>query len=199
METIAFDKRNYGIWWGMNRRCHYPNSEEEASLYRDKGIIVCDEWIYTNPNGYKNFREWSYNNGYTDKLTLDRIDNNGNYEPSNCKWATWKEQANNRSTNILISIDGKTQTLKQWCEEYGLNYNTIKQRIGYGWTIEQAFTKPINKHEHKEIIIDGKQYKTQKDACDSLGLIYQTVASYKSLHNTTFEQAIAHYLTEDKK
>ena len=80
-------------------------------------------------------------NGYSDELTLDRIDANKDYEPSNCRWATRKEQQNNRRNNIIITYKGKTQTLAQWAEEVGINYHKLLIRISRGWSAERAFSE----------------------------------------------------------
>lgn len=119
----------YQKYRGMLGRCSplYHGAEH----YYEKGIRVCDEW--TGEHGYEHFKEWSLVNGYDEdkpwtEMTLDRIDNNGNYEPSNCRWTTSKQQCNNMSTNVLFTYMGKTQTMKQWCEELDLSYGMVKAR-----------------------------------------------------------------------
>lgn len=131
--------RLYAIWERMRARCNNENTKEYPH-YGGRGIRVCDEW-----DDFEVFREWALQAGYTDKLTIDRIDNSAGYCPNNCRWATMTEQANNKRNNHLITLNGKTQTLAQWVKETGIKRDTIKKRIKYGWSIEDALTKPVKK------------------------------------------------------
>lgn len=121
----------------MKSRCH-PRCHNHK-IYYDKGVTVCDEWDCKD--GYLNFREWSLQNGYKEGLSLDRIDNDGIYEPSNCRWVTMKDQGNNRSTNVFIEYNGEVKTLKQWSEYFGLNYSTVKSRRSMGWDVPELFSE----------------------------------------------------------
>lgn len=132
-------QRLYKIWAGIKVRC-YLETDQHYAIYGARGIKVCDEWY----NSYEMFRDWALQNGYDEKLTIDRINVSGNYEPSNCRWATTKEQANNRRGNVLITYDGKTQTLQQWAEEIGINPTTLRDRLyKFNYTVEDAFTLPV--------------------------------------------------------
>ena len=122
-----YGTRLYIIWHNMKARCN-NKSNLAYKNYGGRGIRVCKEWD-DKENGFMNFYNWSMNNGYRDDLTIDRIDNNGNYEPHNCRWATIKEQANNKRNNFCITYHGETHSLKEWCEYLNMNYGTIKSRI----------------------------------------------------------------------
>lgn len=113
-----------GIWSKMLKRC-FDSASYQYPRYGGRGIKVCNEW----KDNFQAFYDWAVNNGYQNDLSIDRVDNNGNYEPSNCRWITSKEQNNNRENSIFITKDGKTQSLAQWCEELNLNYSKIYARI----------------------------------------------------------------------
>jgi hypothetical protein len=121
----------------MKRRCYNPNSDW-WELYGGKGVRVCDEWL--GKYGFINFRDWALSNGYADNLTIDRINSDGNYEPSNCRWATPKEQNFNTNRTLFATINGVTKPMMEWCEEYGIAYQCVRARLRRGWSIETAIT-----------------------------------------------------------
>lgn len=129
--------RLYKIWQGMKRRCNDKNTAC-YDRYGGRGIKVCDEWN----NSFEPFFKWAMNNGYSEELSLDRIDNNGNYEPNNCKWSTNQEQCNNRRSNIKITIGNATKTLTEWCNIFEVDYNTVLSRYNRypDQTIEELFS-----------------------------------------------------------
>lgn len=139
--------RIYGIYAKMKKRC-YSENDKRYKDYGGRGIVICDEWL--GENGFQNFKDWAYENGYNDSLTIDRIDNSGNYEPSNCRWTSYYVQNRNKRNNIVITWNGETKILKDWCKELGLDYRTIKARIHHGWSVDRAFAEPI-KHINRAI------------------------------------------------
>ena len=132
-------KRLWEIWQGIKQRTSNPNNKSYAR-YGGRGISVCEEWR----ENYVNFRDWALNNGYSDNLTIERIDVNGDYCPENCRWATVKEQCNNRRTNVLIEWNGKTQNIERWSEETGIPYKILHDRYRrYGIKPPELF-EPVN-------------------------------------------------------
>lgn len=130
--------RIYKIYQGVLNRCNNKNNYS-FEHYGGRGIMVCDKW--SGEHGFENFYKWAIENGYSEELTIDRIDVNGNYEPDNCRWVDMKAQANNRRNNVSIMYNGKNQTLAQWSEELGINFYTLYARIEKNnWDVERAFT-----------------------------------------------------------
>lgn len=148
-----YNKRISRVYWNMKTRCYNPSSNKYHS-YGARGIKVCDEW----KNSFKKFKEWALSNGYADNLTIDRINNDGNYEPSNCRWVTNKQNTNNTRKNRIITYNGKTHTMSEWCEILGVKLQTLSARIYRGWSLEDVMTKPIKKQTHNQI----KQLKEGK-------------------------------------
>lgn len=122
------------VWITMRQRCNNDKSQR-FELYGGRGIKVCREW----DEDFMSFYRWSLSNGYKEGLSIDRIDNNGDYEPDNCRWVDQKEQNNNTRRTNFITYKGKTQSLKQWSEELNLNYSTLRSRLRIGWSVEESF------------------------------------------------------------
>lgn len=129
----------YKSWGHMKQRCLNENNQDYHN-YGARGITVCEEWL-----DFSKFYEWALANGYKKGLSIDRIDNDGNYEPGNCRWATWVQQQNNKRNSRVISFDGKEMTLAQWSEKTGINYNTLNSRLNSGWSIKKTLTTPLIK------------------------------------------------------
>lgn len=131
--------RLHKIWCSMHERCERPKHTHYKD-YGGRGIKVCDEW-----GEYLPFAEWARANGYSEQLTLDRIDNDGDYEPNNCRWVTVREQQNNKRSNRVIMYHGKEYTLTQLAEYAGLKKTTLKERLNNGWSVEDAVERPVRK------------------------------------------------------
>lgn len=130
--------RLYNIWRDIIRRCE-STTRYAHEYYHDKGITICEEWR----NDFLAFYNWAMNNGYSDDLTIDRIDTDKNYEPNNCRWVTMKVQGNNKSNNIHVSYNGETHTLSEWEDITGIKRSTIRARIfKSNWDIKDALTIP---------------------------------------------------------
>lgn len=123
------NRRLNKIYSHMKDRC-YNTKCNSYSRYGKKGVTICKEWL----NDRTTFFKWSFENGYNDNLSIDRIDGTKGYSPDNCRWATPKQQARNLCTNRAITIDGKTKLLCEWAEEYHLYSSTILRRLKHGKT-----------------------------------------------------------------
>mgnify|MGYP004683691869 CR=1 FL=1 len=124
-------------WSNMRYRCNNPRCKSYKD-YGGRGITICEEW-----ESYEAFRDWSLANGFADDRSIDRIDVNGNYEPSNCRWTDMKTQSNNKRDNNYLKFQGQTHTIQEWSEITGIKWTTIKERIKRGWTVEKALSKEV--------------------------------------------------------
>lgn len=133
--------RLYNIWSGMIARCENPN-EAAFPRYGGRGVKVCVEWRQK----FEAFRDWAHLNGYADNLTIDRIDGGGDYDPANCRWATYAQQNRNYSRNRPIEYQGRMVLVCDLAVEVGLPQDILKNRIfRYGWSVERAVTTPVQK------------------------------------------------------
>lgn len=135
---IKDNKRLYSIYNGVKKRC-YNKSEPRYKDYGARGIKMCDEWL----ESFDDFAEWSLINGYSDKMTLERVNVNGNYCPENCKWITLQEQAFNKRTTIWVNYKGEHIQLKKLCKRESVSYDTVHNRIySLGWSVDKAIETP---------------------------------------------------------
>lgn len=174
----------YSTWHGMRQRCLDKNSTSYHN-YGGRGIAICKEWM----NDYVSFYEWALANGATKDLTLDRIDVNGNYEPSNCRWANSYTQANNTRQNRFIEYNGERLTVIQWARKTGIEEGTIRARLdNYGYSVAQALgyepykksngdrshtRKPVNQYSLNGEFI--REWASAKEASDALGISMRTI------------------------
>lgn len=135
--------RLYRIWKEMKTRCQNPKAQN-FNYYGAEGKIVCEEW-----QEFKPFYDWSMTNGYQENLEIERIDNSLGYSPSNCRWATKTEQANNKRNNHIVEYSGECKTIAEWAKKYKMNYYTLHSRIvDSHWDIEKAITTPVRRRKH---------------------------------------------------
>lgn len=135
-------QRLHNIWCTMRERC-FNSNYHKYDLYGGRGISICDEW-----ESFESFMQWSLENGYSNDLTIDRIDGSGNYCPENCRWVNQKVQQNNRTNNRLLEWNGKVQNIQQWADELGVPYHTLYCRFHRGWNVERIFTQPLRRCRH---------------------------------------------------
>ena len=133
--------RLYRIWVNMRSRCNKP-SHPDYPRYGARGIKVCEEW----DNSFQPFYNWSMSNGYRENLSIDRIDNESNYSPDNCRWVDTNVQNNNTRRNHYITYNGETLTIGQWSKKQGINKHTLYARLATrGWSVERALTEGASK------------------------------------------------------
>ena len=167
--------RLFHIWGGMKARCNNPNSPNNNN-YGGRGILICEEWM----NSFECFYEWAIANGYRDDLTIDRIDVNGNYEPSNCRWATVKQQINNTRVNVYLTHNSKTQSMSMWADELGIPYQLVRDRhkLHPNMSFEELFA-PVQ--EEIKLKYNGKEQSISAWSAElgiPLGTIYSRIYRY---------------------
>ena len=164
----------YNIWKNMKCRC-YDSNCKRYSDYGGRGIVICNDWL----EDFDCFADWALKQGYSLGLTIERIDVNGNYEPSNCKWITKSEQALNTRQNLLVEYRGEIKPLIVWCNKLNLSYDATHNRIQKGWSVEKAFTEPL---------FDSN--KSFAAACRAKGINPGTVKSRMEKFGWDFETAV---------
>jgi hypothetical protein len=130
--------RLHQVWGNMIQRCHNP-ANERYGYYGGRGIRVCEEW-----EDFAMFRDWALKAGYREGLTIERLDNDGDYEPGNCTWTTRQRQARNRRTNRFLTAFGEVKTVADWAEDprCQVGYYTLHSRLGLGWPSQRAISMP---------------------------------------------------------
>ena len=131
----------YGVWHGIKQRC-FDKNRPEYERYGGRGITMFSDWL-----DFEKFYKWAINSGYKEGLSIDRVNNDGNYEPNNCRWSTRKEQQNNTRYNLILTYKGEQLTLSQAARKFNLSTSTIWHRVKkYGKDLEIALQSPI-RHE----------------------------------------------------
>lgn len=173
-------KENLSLWnsyHSMKKRCLNPNCKRYKD-YGGRGIKVCEEWLI----GFDEFADWAKANGYRNGLTIERKDVNGNYGPNNCMWITRQQQAFNKRDSIFVTYRGQTKDLMVWCNELGLTYDTIHNRITCGWSPEKAFETPTSKKSFAQLCREhDKRPSMVRDRVCKLGWDLETALNTPSL------------------
>lgn len=131
----------YKKWEGMKARCLNPNNTRYKD-YGGRNITICQEWL----DDFMNFYNWAINNGYKDGLTIERINNDGNYEPSNCKWITKEEQMKNTRNCHYIEYNGETHCVSEWLKILGITSRSIANKLYKGYPIEKLFNRKYTEY-----------------------------------------------------
>lgn len=135
----------YKSWSHMKQRCMNKKCQD-YHRYGGRGIKVCEEWL-----DFDNFHRWAINNGYEKGRSIERINNDGDYCPSNCKWATAQEQNNNKRSNRKVTLNGESKNVQQWARELGINASTLYTRLNDGWSDYRALTEPVRTNKISNI------------------------------------------------
>lgn len=135
-----YNTKLYKVFASMKGRC-YNKRDKAYKNYGMRGIKICDEWL----NDFMCFYNWSIENGYEEGLSIERLDVNGNYEPSNCKWITLHEQQFNKTDTHYLTYNNETKSIAEWSIETGIPYNTLRGRVRRGWSDEKSITTPVDK------------------------------------------------------
>lgn len=143
----------FNSWRDMIKRCYNPK-RQNYKWYEGRGITVCPQW-----HDFKTFVDWSLKNDYQLGLSLDRIDNNGNYTPDNCHWIPFRKQCLNRSSNQFLTYNGKTLTIVEWASVTGIKASTLYGRLQRGWTVEDTLTIIPNPRNNTKVGRFTKQKK----------------------------------------
>lgn len=185
--------RLYGIWRGILNRCLDPNCHAYAD-YGARGISVCPEWF----DSFATFRTLALANGYEERLTIDRADVNGHYEPGNCRWVTMQVQSENKRNSKLIEIDGVTKTVKAWADELGLPPRTLYYRHQQGLSANEICSGKRLKTRSKIMIeIDGVS-KNAREWSEVSGIPMRTIY-YRFNHGVTGKALLAPAQNSGKK
>lgn len=158
--------RLHYIWRGMKDRCYNPENSR-YHLYGGRGISICDEWL----NDFVLFYNWSMSNGYSKNLSIDRIDNDKDYCPENCRWTTDIVQANNKRSNKRFTLNGKTKTLAEWCRIFNVKYGDVQNRMNHGYSFEEAISPNFKKKD----IFKNDENRHIHEICESRGVPYKLV------------------------
>lgn len=168
----------YNSWYSMVRRCSVPE-QSQYERYGGRGISVCERWLDFK-NFYEDMGERPIN------TTIDRVNNDGNYEPTNCRWATLIEQHSNTSLTVLHDLGEESKTLPEWCRIHGKKLEGVRKRISLGWSLEEALSRPINVHE---------KFKIRRFDLNGEMLTIPEIASRSGIHKSAVAKRLSSGMT----
>lgn len=175
-------------WRAMKTRC-YNKNQTSYENYGGRGISVCERWLDSFENFYEDMGEPPVGS-----YSIDRIDNNGNYSPENCKWSTTKQQARNKRNTVRYNIDGVEKSLREWCEDSGVKYQTAYMRITrQGWDAKEAiFTKAslYNNGAYRKYILNGESLSLT-EISERCKISYATLWKRINHYGMTLQQAVS--------
>lgn len=177
--------RVFKTWAGIIQRCNNPKQTHYKN-YGGRGITVCEEW-----KTFEGFWEWAQRSGYTDELTIERIDVNGNYEPSNCKWIPLSEQARNTTRNRRIIYNGENLPMVEWGERLGMTGDAISSRVDRGYTEEEAVSIPQMKPQALRYIKYKGKNQTVAKWSRELNISSATIRRRIDIHGWSEEKALS--------
>lgn len=161
------ENRLRSIYHNMKSRC-YLSSYPKYKYYGGRGIKICDEWL--GKYGFKNFYNWAILSGYKNGLTIDRINNNGNYEPSNCRWVDQTVQNNNTNFNHYVTFNNETKSVSEWAKIYNIHRCVLNNRLRRGWKFEDAVVKPVRQfRKYNNMVLSSKDVNINKIKEDANG------------------------------
>lgn len=164
--------RLYRIWCNMRFRCN-KEYNTHYDLYGGRGIKVCQEWDNLN-DGFQNFEKWAKQSGYSDDLTIDRINNDGNYEPDNCRWVNMVVQSRNKRNSRIVTFNGETLHIKDMAEKHNIPANVAENRYQKGWSIEKIFSTPYKKPFERTVNYKGEEV-TLRQLSEITGIKLNTI------------------------
>lgn len=168
----------------MKQRCFNPNRQVYPN-YGGRGITVSDEWAH-----FKQFEQWAIANGYKQGLDIDRIDNDGNYEPNNCRFISHKKNCNNRSNCKYISHNGETHTITEWADIYRIRSDTLYKRLKTGMSFENAIMRPVMFSKSKYIYNVFGEELTLDDISNKYNIPISSLTYHLSRKHSDIENVI---------
>lgn len=175
-------------WLNMKSRCYNKNNKSYCR-YGARGITICEQW-----HDFKNFYNWAMENGFSEELSLDRIDNGKGYSPDNCRWATPIQQANNTRRNVIVEYNGEKKTVSEHCRDLGLNYNNVIFRLENGVPAKDAFSKEYKRRKPER----DKYFKDLQEKSEKAGIKYKTVWTRIFKYGWSEEKALSTPVKEKK-